>query len=212
MANWDASQNEGSYPNQNSSNPNYLTNTSGSEFHPQTNTQNQQFASPGYSQGFPQGNLEGNLQSNPQSNRQGNSQGNQQGNMQGFHQAYPPSNIQRQGYPQEYPQRQGVLVQDYGVSMKGENSFLYGGWDLEMIQAPTIIPRNFDPQIHPQWKQAYGTDQFVEPGGKSIAYWEPKRGIAFFYNRGFLKKHPTLLGVSTFVDDPDYDPYPKKEG
>jgi hypothetical protein len=198
MANWDGSQNEGSYPNQNSSNPHYLTNTSGSEFHPQTNTQNQNFAS----QGYPQGNVESNLQGNPQGNRQSNPQGN----PQGFPQGYP------QRYPQGYPQRQGMLVQDFGESMKGENSFLYGGWDLEMIQAPNIIPRNFDPTIHPQWKQCYGTDQFVEPGGKSIAWWEPVRGIAYFYNRGYLKKHPTLHGVSMFVDDPDYNPWPKKEG
>ena len=210
MANWDGSQNEGSYPNQNSSNPSYLTNTSGSEFHSQTNTQNHHFAPQGYPQGFPHGNVENNLQGNPQGNLQANPQGNTQGNPQGNPQWNP------QGYPQMYPQgniqRQGVLVQDYVESLKGENSFLYGGWDLEMIQAPLITPRNFDPKIHPQWKQSYGTDQFVEPGGKSIAWWEPVRGIAFFYNRGFLKKHPTLSGVSKFVDDPDYDPWPKKEG
>ena len=205
MANWDGSQNEGSYPNQNLSNPTYLTNTSGSEFHPQTNTQNQQFASQRYPQGYPQGFPQGNVESNPKGNRQGNAQGNQQGFPEGFPQGYP------QRPPPGNNQRQGVLVQDYGESLKGENSFLYGGWDLEMIQAPLITPRNFDPRIHPQWKQVYGTDQFVEPGGKSIAWWEPKRGIAFFYDRGFLKKHPTLSGVSKFVDDPDYDPYPKKE-
>ena len=72
-------------------------------------------------------------------------------------------------------------------------------------------PDYFDAKIHPQWKYSFGTRQFVSPCEKSLAYWDYKYGVPYFYRRGFLRRNTNIQDQFEFCWNPEYDPYPKEK-
>ena len=81
---------------------------------------------------------------------------------------------------------------------------------LDYVQEPEeLAPDYFDKKIHPEWKLSFGTQQFVTPCGKSLAYFDYKARTAHFYRRGFLRRNARIPEQFRFCWDPEFDPFPK---
>ena len=83
-------------------------------------------------------------------------------------------------------------------------------FDLDLVTYPgQDYHEKYVKGQHPQWKDFKGTKQFVDPIiDDSIAYWNEKYFMAFFFGKGaYLKKNPRVENDYTWIIDPREEPY-----
>jgi hypothetical protein len=94
-----------------------------------------------------------------------------------------------------------------------KTSFLTDLWSLDLIGDPQNPAEKSIPGIHPQWEKVYDTFQFVDPStNESIAYWDYRQGIPYFYKYGYLRVHPKIKGKFAWAWSPMEDPFAAEKG
>ena len=82
----------------------------------------------------------------------------------------------------------------------------------EFIFNPGEEPEGFDEEKYPSWDKVKKVTMLVDPvTDKPIAHWSTRGKAPFFFNRGYLRKNPLILGEHKFCHGPDERPY-KVEG
>ena len=78
----------------------------------------------------------------------------------------------------------------------------------EMVFNPGEEPDNFDDKNFPSWEKVKKVTMLVDPANeKPIAHWSTRGKCPFFFNSGYLRKNPLVVGEFKWCHHPDERPY-----